>query len=103
MLHELTADSFAPLQGSAFLVEDAGVAPCELRLTSIERLVTGSANAWQSSGPRTPFSLVFSGSADYVLPQRIYTLRHERLAVLQLFLVPIRRDAEGTHYEAVFT
>jgi hypothetical protein len=38
-----------------------------------------------------------------VLPQRIYQLHHQRLGALDIFLVPIKRDANGTTYEAVFT
>ena len=37
------------------------------------------------------------------LPQRIYRLEHAELGGLDLFLVPIGRDASGITYEAVFT
>ncbi len=52
---------------------------------------------------REQFSLHFRGPATPVLPQRIYRLDHPELGALEIFLVPIRRDAAGITYEAVFT
>ena len=51
---------------------------------------------------RKPFSLVFLGPREPVLPQRIYPLSHDELGELEIFLVPIAQDADGTRYEAVF-
>jgi hypothetical protein len=48
------------------------------------------------------FSLVFRVGLDYQLPQGIYRLEHERLGALDIFLVPIAREADGLRYEAVF-
>jgi hypothetical protein len=52
---------------------------------------------------RVPFSLVFLGPPEPVLPQRIYPLGHDELGDFELFLVPIAQDDEGTRYQAVFT
>ena len=52
---------------------------------------------------RNPFSLRFAGPAEPFLPQRTYTLQHETLGTLEIFLVPIGRTANGFIYEAVFT
>ena len=52
---------------------------------------------------REPFSLVFTCAGDTVLPQRIYTLTHERIGTFDLFLVPVNKNEQGVHYEAVFT
>jgi hypothetical protein len=53
---------------------------------------------------RAPFSLIFSGPARPILPQRIYALAHRGAAqALEIFLVPIAADAGGARYEAVFT
>jgi hypothetical protein len=51
---------------------------------------------------REPFSLVFAGPAAPVLPQSIYRLENDDLGALEIFLVPIGRDAGGTRYEAAF-
>jgi hypothetical protein len=51
---------------------------------------------------RLQFSLVFQGPATQLLPQGTYRLAHAELGELELFLVPIGRDADGTRYEAAF-
>ena len=48
------------------------------------------------------FSLLFRGPLQPLLPQRIYPLEHDRLGRFDLFIVPVRRDANGLYYEAVF-
>jgi hypothetical protein len=48
---------------------------------------------------RAQFSIVFSGPADPILPQRVYHLEHPEIGSFYIFLVPI---AAGS-YEAVFT
>jgi hypothetical protein len=52
--------------------------------------------------PRQPFSLLFRGPAESVLPQATYPLQHAQLGTLAIFLVPISRGADGVRYEAVF-
>lgn len=49
-----------------------------------------------------PFSLVLCGPRTPVLPQAIYPLRHPRLGLIELFLVPVGQDAQATRYEALF-
>lgn len=51
---------------------------------------------------REPFSLIFRSSRPVVLPQRMYPLKHEAMGRLDIFIVPIGRDAHGTIYQAVF-
>jgi hypothetical protein len=51
---------------------------------------------------RQPFSLVFRGPGEELLPQSTYLLEHPELGALQIFLVPISRDEGGARYEAVF-
>lgn len=49
-----------------------------------------------------PFSLILRGPAAPLLPQGTYALRHPRLGPIELFLVPIARDAQGVRYEVTF-
>ncbi len=49
------------------------------------------------SSPQT-FSIIFKLSQASVAPQGIYTISHEELGVMSLFLVPISPE----NYEAVF-
>jgi hypothetical protein len=53
-------------------------------------------------GVRPPFSLIFLGPDENVLPQKLYRLRHEDLGEVTIFLVPVGRDAKGVSYQAVF-
>jgi hypothetical protein len=48
------------------------------------------------------FAIVFRGPRDSFLGQGTRPLDHETLGRSDLFLVPIREDAEGYYYEAVF-
>ena len=48
------------------------------------------------------FSLVFRGPHQPLLQQRIYSLEHDALGCLDLFIVPVKRDAQGLQYEAIF-
>ena len=55
-----------------------------------------------ADGGRIPFSLIFRGPRDHVLPQRTYRLAHAALGEFPLFLVPIGPDSVGMRYEAAF-
>ena len=48
------------------------------------------------------FSLVFRGPVEQPLEQGLYPISHEKMGAESLFLVPIGREADGFHYEAVF-
>ena len=48
------------------------------------------------------FSLIFRGPHQPFLPQQIYRMEHDKMGTLDLFLVPVGRDEDGFHYEAVF-
>ncbi|MDP1850492.1 MAG: hypothetical protein Q8K79_22065 [Solirubrobacteraceae bacterium] len=94
-LGALTLSTFEPLVGDRFGVEGAPAA--------VELVLESATAVGEWPGGRDPFSLVFCGPGEPLLPQAIYALRHAGLGVLEIFLVPIGRDAPGVHYEAVFT
>ena len=97
MLDKVTKETFEPIKGGVFeLVLDAEQT-LALELSAV--LGTGL----QGMASREQFSLQFRGPATPALPQRIYSLHHPQLGALEIFLVPIRRDADGMTYEAVFT
>jgi len=48
------------------------------------------------------FSVFFNGPADIMLPQQTYRMQHEQMGAFEIFIGPIRRDANGFRYEAVF-
>lgn len=101
MLDRLTVDDFRPALGDTLVLDDGAGVTLDVELVAADTYPAGSPAA-DAQGRRTSFSLVFRGPADPVLPQRMYRLELERLGALDLFLVPVRRDGDGTHYEAVF-
>ena len=65
-------------------------------------LVEVTAGPAGGAGLRAPFSILFTGSLDPLLPQKTYSFQHEELGSFDLFIVPVGQDEAGTHYEAVF-
>lgn len=101
MLDRLTVDSFKPAVGGTFTAEDRSGTRVSLELVDAGTH-DPDASAEDESGKRSPFTLLFRGPAEPILAQRIYRLEHESLAALEIFIVPLGVDAEGTRYEAIF-
>jgi hypothetical protein len=101
VLERLTADSFAPAVGETFAVDAGDAGRLELELVE-SRLHDPDASAADAAGTRAPFTLLFRGPVEPVLPQRIHRLEHESLGPMEIFIVPIGQDESGTSYEAVF-
>ena len=76
-----------------------------LDLTLIEVTAAGPATTQHAkdAGRPTPFSLLFRGPPEPVLPQAIYPLTHPELGLLEIFLVPIGPTGDGMGYDAVFS
>jgi len=97
MLDQLTIESFQPHVGTSFWLQN-DAQKIELRLTRTAQVMESEAARLK----RTAFSLFFLGPV--LLPQQIYRLTHDGFAEpLDIFLVPIGKDAGGFQYEAVFT
>ena len=98
MSEKLTEEAFARQLNSKFRVRADTPRPVELELVEVK--------GWQSQSKEQSglerFSLFFSGPADIYLPQRSYSLEHEQMGVLDIFLVPVARTEESLRYEAVF-
>lgn len=97
MLDDATRDTFASCSAKTYRVELEEGHTVELEL--IEAADVGSR---RKSG-RQPFSVLFKGPPEPLLPQRTYRLRNDELGELELFLVPVGADAEAVDYEAIFT
>ena len=98
MVAEFTVDTFAHRVGECFRIRlDSGDS---LEATLVEASELGPALVAEG---RVPFSLVFLGPTEPVLPQRIYRVEHAELGALDIFLVPLGPDDVGQRYEAVFT
>jgi hypothetical protein len=92
----LTIDQFSDKIGQGFVIEEGGIPPIALTLAEAKPLPNYAKVA------RAPFSLLFTTQGDFVLPQRMYVLRHTSLGLQSIFLVPVGRDGNKATYEAVF-
>lgn len=94
----LVYEDFADKVGEVFAVADEGVPATALTLDHAELLKTRQA----PPGGRPPFSLIFTGEATQMLPQRLYRLEQEKMGAVTLFLVPVGKDERGFQYQALF-
>lgn len=88
-LGALTLETFAGRVGESFAFESM-----ELKLHEAEPVA--------GSGERSAFSLIFRGPTEPMLAQGIHPLEHAELGRLEIFLVPLGRDASGAQYQAIF-
>jgi hypothetical protein len=97
-LAALTHERCTALVGAVFRMQLAPDRAIDLTLAEAKKL--GGARP----GRRAPFSLIFRpADPQFYAPQQIYPTTHPELGTLDLFLVPIRPDAAGARFEAVFT
>ena len=90
----LTHETFSQHANTKFQVQVDENTPVELELTGISELKVYPL--------QEEFSIVFRGPSDAFLGQGIHTLTHSQMGQFEIFLVPIRQDAAGFYYEAVF-
>ena len=105
-LETLTAENFRGHQGTRFrLTGGPSGMPLDVDLAEVTE------HGANRPGPfRAPFSVVFHGPLQPVLPQGIYRVEHEQLGTLELFIVPVGPDEPAApgqaptvmRYEAVF-
>jgi hypothetical protein len=95
----LELENFADKVGQVFTINFADAPSMELKLVEAEALVV----ARQRAGSRQPFSLVFTGETERLLPQKTYWLEHDGMGTIQIFLVPVGKKPEGYEYQAVFS
>ena len=89
-------ESFSDKIDQVFVLDEPGAPPIELKLIEAKP-VKNYLNA-----ARAPFSLLFSTQGNFILPQRLYQLRHEALGTLTIFIVPIGRTGDTVTYQAIF-
>jgi hypothetical protein len=95
MLEDFTVATFSERIGETFGVGE-GSDEVELRLVE----ATPHSSASEEDG--RPFSIVFVGPLEPVLPQAIYRFEHDGLGSFDLFIVPIGPGDAAMQYEAVF-
>ena len=95
-LDGLHAADFAPLLHGNFRII-AGKHSLELELVEVDE-----SQRKRPAETRAPFSLLFKGAPDQLLPQHMYRIEQETLGAMDLFIVPVRADQSGCYYEAIF-
>ena len=93
----LTLQDFAAVANQGFALAVGGAS---LTLSLVQ--VTPLAPAVHRGQMRQPFSLLFKAASPVLLPQRLYTLAHDTMGRIDIFLVPIAREPDGIVYQAVF-
>lgn len=99
-VRELTEERFRELEGKVFRLELEGAGAFELEVDEVSEMGNERSHP---PDERSPFSVVFRGPREPLLPQRIYALDNDEVGRLELFLVPVNRTEKGAYYEAVFT
>jgi hypothetical protein len=90
----LTHEEFTQHANSKFQVQLDENTPVELELTDISEI--------KLHPQQEEFTIVFRGPLDRFLGQGARNFTHEKMGQFELFIVPIRQDAQGFYYEAVF-
>ena len=104
-LSTLTIADFQTHLNQTFRVHIPAIDPIDLELHKVSEMGRPMIAEAEADGRRRPFSLLFLGPpSDRYLLQATYTLEHEQLGELLMFLVPLGPNAERRmRYEAVFT
>lgn len=97
---QLTENEFSKHVNTKFNVNAEAPQPIELELVEVKSYENKDKSGEQSGMER--FSVYFKGPSNPFLQQATYSLLHERLGEVVLFLVPIAQDENGFRYEAVF-
>ena len=90
----LTHEEFSKNANTKFQVEADGNTHVELELITISDL--------KLYPQQEEFTITFRGPLDGFLGQGVRNFSHEQMGKFELFIVPIRQDAQGFYYEAVF-
>lgn len=98
MLEKLTHHDFASALNQKFQIPHGG-GSLEVELIECRSLPSTR----HKDALREPFSVIFRGPLQPVLPQRIHRLEGGPMGPLEIFIVPVGPDNQGMLYEAIFT
>jgi hypothetical protein len=106
MAAELTQQTFEAYLDQTFHIDLEHPTPIDLTLIEVKQFTVspmdGRYKAIKAGEKRVPFALLFRGSRDLPLPQRIYPFVHPEMGAFDMSIVPVGIDDEGRFYEAVF-
>src|SRR5215510_9531051 len=90
----LTHEAFTQNANSKFQVEIAENTHVDLDLIAVSEL--------KLYPQQEEFTLEFRGPLDMFLGQGVRDFKHDQMGQFELFIVPVKQDAQGFYYEAVF-
>lgn len=96
-LASVTKETFDPHTGSRFTMHVGAEQSLQVELLETEAIRS------PPNAKRPSFVLRFRSKERSHVPQQIYTLDHDQLGTLEIFLVPLGPDAVGMIYEAIFS
>lgn len=90
----LTHEEFTKHANTKFQVQADGNTHVELELIGISEL--------KQHPQQEEFAIQFRGPLSTYLDQGVHPFTHDQMGRFELFIVPIKQNAEGFYYEAVF-
>lgn len=93
-----TAEEFKKHLNTPFRLQVNAPKPIDLMLIAVE---ARPSDASEEQGMER-FSVMFSGSLEFLLPQSMYRLAHAEMGEFDVFLVAIGQEPDGYRYEAVY-
>lgn len=94
----MTIDDFQTCLGQTFILDPKNEPKLEIELIQVEPIGILE----PESDARQPFSVLFLGPTEPILPQHLYLIENATLGKQMLFLVPIGHDEKGMLYDATF-
>ena len=89
----LTHEEFSKNANTKFRVQ-TGDSQVELDLIAVSEL--------KVYPQQEEFSLEFRGPLNAFLDQRVHNFTHDQMGEFELFIVPVKQDAQGFYYEVIF-
>ena len=90
----LTHEAFTKYANTKFQVQADENTAVELELTEVSE--------FKIYPQQEEFAILFRGPLDTFLDQGIRAFSHDQMGEFELFIVPVRQDAQGFYYQAVF-
>ena len=90
----LTHEAFTQNANTKFQVRLDDDATVELELVAVSEM--------KLYPQQEEFALEFRGPLDMFLDQGVRNFAHEQMGEFEMFIVPVRQEADGFYYEAVF-
>jgi len=93
-----TAEEFKRHLNTPFRVQVNAPKPIDLTLVAVE---SRPSDTTEEQGMER-FSVFFTSSLEFLLPQNTYRLAHPEMGEFDIFLAAVAQESDGYRYEAVY-